>query len=195
MESDVIPGRKVPFIISCNKSNSMKKIVTLLIYLVSSIAHASFNQITIAPNPKNNWLDSVLTICQPADNQGFSVPATSKKVSDLDSISVQNATVGIGALVQDAIANDFVITQITITRVADHVEYAPIPPTPTPTPSTTPTPYVPPVTPVETVRRAQLPIAVTRHRTSDGASGTIVFSTETLPPTVRDAWLSVAALF
>ena len=173
----------------------MKKIVTLLICLVSSIAHASFTQITITANPNHNWLDSILTIYNPADSQGFQVTPENKTVGSLDSATLSNAQIGIGYLVEDAITNGYVISQITITKITDHVEYAQLPPTPTPTPSITQSAYVSASTPEETVRRAQLSIAVTRHRTSDGASGTIVFSTETLPATVRDAWLAVAALF
>ena len=104
-------------------------------------------------------------------------------MGSLDVSAVVNAQIGIGYLVEDAINGGYVIDSITITKIQDHTEGT--------------TDNTDPEHPIytETVRRAQLSIAVTRHRTSDGASGTIVFSTETLPATVRDAWLDVAAIF
>ena len=142
-----------------------------------------FTQISIAANPANGWLDSIITIYRPADAQGFQVALENKKVGDLDATSLANAQIGIGYLVEDAIAVGYIIDSITITKIQDHTEGT--------------TDNTDPEHPIytETVRRAQLSIAVTRRRTSDGASGTIVFSTETLPAPVRDAWLSVAAQF
>ena len=142
-----------------------------------------FTQISISANPTNVWLDSTLTIYRPADSQGFQVAPENKTVGSLDVSAVVNAQIGIGYLVEDAINGGYVIDSITITKIQDHTEGT--------------TDNTDPEHPIytETVRRAQLSIAVTRHRTSDGASGTIVFSTETLPATVRDAWLDVAAIF
>ena len=58
---------------------------------------------------------------------------------------------------------------------------------------TTTTPIVIPAHYIQSVNRVQLNIAVTSHLLSTGAEGTRVFSSETLPSAVRDAWLDVIA--
>ena len=169
----------------------MKTIISFIaaLLIICNGCNASFIQISVSPTPKNGWMDSTITIYQPVDSQGFTVAPVTKKISDLSQDVQTSAQTAIGYLISSATAGGFIVNGVTVTKIADHVEYAPTP-TPTSQPSVTGT-----TAPTETVRRPQLSIAVTRTRTSDGASGTVVFSTESLPPTVRDAWLAVAAQF
>lgn len=178
----------------------MKTLLLLILGLGCLTADASFTQISVSPTPKNSWMDSTITVYQPVDSQGFTVAPVTKKISDLSQAVQTSAQTAIGYLISSATAGGFIVNGVTVTKIADHVEYAPTPiPTSQPSVTGTTAPTNPPaqviVPPTETVRRAQLSIAVTRTRTSDGATGTIVFTTETLPSSVRDAWLAVASIF
>jgi len=142
-----------------------------------------FTQLSIQaiPGPLNDWSPSLITVYRAADEHGFIPSPQSLPISAVDE-SLQTAVqTGVGYLISDAASNNCVVDAVTILPAAYHVEGI--------------WDRTDPDHPVfsETVRRKQYSVSVTRHQGDN--SGTITFSTESLPSTVRDAWLSVLASF